>query len=199
MRSNSHSLPHPHRSLTDQAAAIAADLKTPSPRYEAAIAVASSPLVLFNFLMHISATPRRSEDALSSIALVADGLMKRGQSGYVGMHGTEVDLVHSHTVSLDTGLDNYSTSDSGNLGPGPPSPTSIARSRCEESLNGIPTTSKKRFRAELGRLGRNIRQRLLCGFFANEGTWSPSVNNLTNLGPQQDQLLNPNLQQDLGS
>lgn len=33
-----------------------------------------------------------------------------------------------------------------------------------------PTVSRKRLRVEFGRLGRNIRQRLLCGLCHKEGT-----------------------------
>ena len=116
-----------------------------------------------------------------------------------------MDLAHSHTVSLDTGLDNYSVSDSGNLGPSPPSPTSIASElgpspnlHCEEWLDGTLTTSKKRFQADLGRLDRNIKQRLLCGFFANEGNnyatleQFSSFNTSCDVLPTEDTPCNPN-------
>ena len=74
-------------------------------------------------------------------------------------------------------------------GPGPPSPRSansdpypLSEKQKEEIKDLNPTNSttsgvsRKRFRVEFGRLGRNIRQRLLCGFCPNEGTPELSVN-----------------------
>ena len=104
-----------------------------------------------------------------------------GQDGswthYLAEPETQVGTTHSHTVSLDIGVTNIVNTEIENLGPGPPSPVSIASDpgqssilHCEEWLEGSQVPPKKRFRSEFGRLGRNIRQKLLCGFFTREGT-----------------------------
>lgn len=87
-----------------------------------------------------------------------------------------METAHSHTVSLDTGLNNIVNTDTTHFGPGPPSPTLVALEpshllslHCEEYLEGSHVSSKKRIRFELGTLGRNICQKLLCGFFLKKG------------------------------
>nr|POE52773.1 hypothetical protein CFP56_60460 [Quercus suber] len=59
----------------------------------------------------------------------------------------------------------------------PPSPASVASDlgqtlnlQCGEDLDSSQVPTKKRSRKEFGRLERNIRQKLLCGFFSMEGT-----------------------------
>ena len=95
---------------------------------------------------------------------------------------TQVETDHNQTVSLDTGLSNILNTELTNLGPGPPSPASVASNlgrslnlQSKECLENRQLPTKKRFRVECGRLGRNIRQRLLCGFFSKEGTNFTSV------------------------
>ena len=85
-------------------------------------------------------------------------------------------------MSLDTGLNNILPFESVDFGPGHPYSPSIASDPdtstnllCEEWLDGNQAPSKKRVRSELGRIGRNIRQKLLCGFFSKEGNLSASL------------------------
>nr|POE76348.1 hypothetical protein CFP56_34515 [Quercus suber] len=96
----------------------------------------------------------------------------------------QVEIAHSHTVSLDTGLNNIITTDPTDFGPSPPSPISVSSDpgiltslHCEEWLKGDHVPSKKRIRSKLGRLGRNICQKLLCGFFSKEGGNNASFKN----------------------
>ena len=98
-------------------------------------------------------------------------------------------ISQSLTRSLDTRLDNLNNLSPISPGPGPPSPRSVCsdpypllEKQKEEfkDLNSTNSTtsvvSRKRFRVEFGRLGRNIRQKFLCGFCPNEGTSELSVN-----------------------
>ena len=80
-------------------------------------------------------------------------------------------------MSLDTGLNSFFGSEGHGLGPGPPSPASInfdpgylSNLHCNDVLPKTNGAARKRFGPDLGRLGRNIRQRLLYGFLQNEGT-----------------------------
>lgn len=70
------------------------------------------------------------------------------------------------------------------LGPGPPSPVSINSDHgflpsvhCNEVLPESNGVARKRFGPDLGRLGRNIRHKLLCGFLQKEGTIDNSLAN----------------------
>ena len=92
------------------------------------------------------------------------------QSPIQNMHELHAipNLVQS--VNLDTGLDvlrNPEVSDTASS----QSPSTSARTN-----PGICGPSKKRFGTELGRIGRNIRQKLLCGSFSKEGTIYSSLN-----------------------
>lgn len=88
----------------------------------------------------------------------------------------------SLALSLDVGLDNLNTTGPFSLGPGPTSPNST----CLDPLpilclhnedwwdpavgnSSLIEATRNRFRVEFGKLGRNIRQRLLCGFCVKEG------------------------------
>ena len=85
-------------------------------------------------------------------------------------------------VSLDMGLENLNTWVHLSLGLGPPLPIStcldpypilcLQDEEWWDSTAGNPGTTKatrKRFKIEFGKLGRNIRQRLLSGFCLKEG------------------------------
>lgn len=68
------------------------------------------------------------------------------------------------------------------LGPSPHSPASInskpgflSSMHCNEVLAKTNRVARKRFGPNLGRLGRNIRQILLCGFFQKVGTNDTSL------------------------
>nr|POF20332.1 hypothetical protein CFP56_54090 [Quercus suber] len=81
----------------------------------------------------------------------------------------------SQIMSLDTGLNSFFGSEAYGLGPGPPSPASInsdpgylSSLHCNDVLPETNGAARKRFGPDLGRLGRNIRQRLLCGFLPKE-------------------------------
>lgn len=96
----------------------------------------------------------------------------------------QVETTHSHIVSLDIGLNNIITTDPADFGPSPPSPilvSSILRIltslHYEEWLEGGHVPFKKRIKSEFGRLGRNIRQKLLYGFFPKEGSNNASFKN----------------------
>lgn len=90
-----------------------------------------------------------------------------------GLHTTD-NLVQS--VSLDTGLEairnsetydtdsNHSSSDSARTDPGIQSGI-----QCDPELSVKCGPSKKRIGFELGRIGRNIRQKLFCGSFSKKG------------------------------
>lgn len=79
------------------------------------------------------------------------------------------------------------------LGPSPPSPTSaqsgpcpISCLHCNEWLEGTSGTygaSRNRFRVEFGKLGRNIRQRLLHGYFSKDG-----IRKLSSINVQGDSI-----------
>ena len=92
------------------------------------------------------------------------------QSPIQNMHELHAipNLVQS--VSLDTGLDvlrNSVVSDTA---------SNHSSSTSAKTDLGICGPSKKRFGTELGRIGRNIRQKLLCGSFSREGTVYSSLN-----------------------
>ena len=97
----------------------------------------------------------------------------------------------SQTVSLDTSLNSLVDSKAHGLGPGPASPTSInfdpsylSNLHCNDVLPETNDAARKRFGPDLGRLGRNIRQRLLCGFLQKEGTnYSSLPKSLSNSMP----------------
>ena len=89
----------------------------------------------------------------------------------------QVESAHSHTVSLDTRLSNIRNTEITNLSPGPPSPVSVTSDsgqhlnlQCGTDLDSSQVPTKKRFKTDFGQLGRNICQKLLCGFFSREGT-----------------------------
>ena len=103
---------------------------------------------------------------------------------YLAKPEPQVKTAHSHIISLDTRLNNIITTDPADFGPGPPSPISVSSDPgiltsldCEEWLEGGHVPSKKRIRLELGRLERNICQKLLCGFFSKEGSNNASFEN----------------------
>ena len=58
------------------------------------------------------------------------------------------------------------------LGPGIPSPLSTQSDPGPRLSIQSSQYSKKRLRKEFNRFGRNLRQRLLCGFFAKRGNGS---------------------------
>ena len=106
----------------------------------------------------------------------------------------------SQIVSLDTGFNIMFDSEPQGLGPGPPSPASInSNTGYLSSLHCdvLPETTcaaRKRFGPDLGRLGRNIRQRLLCGFLQKEGTNDSSLpkslpNSMSHVLPDDELLL----------
>ena len=107
----------------------------------------------------------------------------------------------SQTMSLDTGLNSLFGSEGHGLGPGPPSPASINSDPGYLSslhCDVVPETTcaaRKRFGPDLGRLGRNIRQRLLCGFLQKEGNNDSSLlkslpNSLSHVPPMMNCSLN---------
>ena len=76
------------------------------------------------------------------------------------------------SVSLDTGLDVLRNSEVSTTASSHSSSTSAKTNR------GICGPSKKRFGTELGRIGRNIIQKLICGFFTKEGNNYFHLNNM---------------------
>ena len=104
-------------------------------------------------------------------------------------------------MSLDTGLNSFFGFEGHGLGPGPPSPASINSDTGYLSslhCDVLPETTcaaRKRFGPDLGRLGRNIRQRLLCGFLQKEGNNDSSLlkslpNSLSHVPPMMNCSLN---------
>ena len=101
--------------------------------------------------------------------------------------------VQHQAISLDTGPSEINTSKLYALGPSPPSPTSaqsgpcpISCLHCNEWLEGTSGTygaSRNRFRVEFGKLGRNIRQRLLHGYFSKDG-----IRKLSSINMQGDSI-----------
>ena len=84
--------------------------------------------------------------------------------------------VRSQAVSLNTRLNIITGSEPLGLGLGPPSPRSTTSNfgllsclHYNKWLEGTCGASQKRFGAKLGMLGRNIIQKLLCGFLHREG------------------------------
>lgn len=101
-----------------------------------------------------------------------------GQHSFIAHHRSNsmIGIGHSQNVSLDTSLNIMSASKSHGLGPGPPSHVSInsdsgflSSMHRNEVLPKTNRVARKRFGPNLGRLGRNIRQKLLCGFLQKEG------------------------------
>nr|POE90949.1 hypothetical protein CFP56_05321 [Quercus suber] len=74
----------------------------------------------------------------------------------------------NHSVSLDTGLDVIRNSEVSDTA------SNLSSSSSARTDPGICGHSKKRFGIELGRIRRNIRQKLLCGSFSKEGIRPPS-------------------------
>ncbi|KAK7855292.1 hypothetical protein CFP56_028759 [Quercus suber] len=104
--------------------------------------------------------------------------------GHIGTgSGPNQEAYIGPTVSLDTGLDNLNIPDPLSLRPGLPLPISTCSNpfpllsqqdgklwESNTSNHGITKATRKRFRVEFGKLRRNIRQRLLCGFCLEEGS-----------------------------
>nr|POE78112.1 hypothetical protein CFP56_37904 [Quercus suber] len=92
------------------------------------------------------------------------------------MHSLQAIANLVQSVSLDTGLDAIRTSDASDT---VSSYSSSMSAKTDPSFLGCLqrdlelrvkcSPSKKRIGTELGRIGRNIRQQLLCGSFTNEG------------------------------
>ncbi|KAL0000864.1 hypothetical protein SO802_014645 [Lithocarpus litseifolius] len=124
---------------------------------------------------------RRSQDLAHEVkhARGSRTFLEAGQTHNVShfVPDPNQEAVQHQAISLDTGLREINISKLYALGPGPPSPTSaqsdpISCLHCNEWLentSGIYGASRKRFRVEFGKLGRNIRQRLLHGYFSKEG------------------------------
>ena len=73
---------------------------------------------------------------------------------------------------LDMDLQTQKDPKADSFRPGPPSPMSThSDPRPRTSFQGVQS-SKKILRKEFSRLGRNLRQRLLCGYFAMNGNGS---------------------------
>ena len=96
------------------------------------------------------------------------------------MHGLQVEVNPAQTVSLDKGLDairdtTVSSTDSSHFSPtsARSDPGFLGCFQCEQRLGIKCGPSRKR----LGRIGRNIRQKLVCGFFTNEGNSYLQLNN----------------------
>ncbi|KAF3953541.1 hypothetical protein CMV_021030 [Castanea mollissima] len=101
-----------------------------------------------------------------------------GQHSFTTHHRSDsmIGTGHSQTVSLDTSLNIMSASEPYGLGPGPPSlisinfyPDFLSSMHHNEVFPETNGATKKRFGPNLGRLVRNIRQKLLCGFLQKEG------------------------------
>ena len=85
-------------------------------------------------------------------------------------------------MSLDIGLNIMFASEPYGLGPGPPSSALInlelgflSSMHFTEVLARANGVARKRFEPELGRLGRNMRQKLLYGFLQKEVTNDTSL------------------------
>lgn len=85
----------------------------------------------------------------------------------------------TQSISLVTGLDMW-TSSVANTKSSASLPTSVKLHPgflgclgCDQELGKNGGPSRKRIGTEIGRLGRNIRQKLMCGFFPKEGNIHP--------------------------
>ncbi|XP_030959335.1 uncharacterized protein LOC115981322 [Quercus lobata] len=83
---------------------------------------------------------------------------------------------YTQTVSLDTGLDTIRPSGVADTDLSFSSPTSVRLEPgvlgylgCDQELGNLFSSSRKRIGTNLGRFGRNIHQKLMCGFFTKEG------------------------------
>ena len=95
-------------------------------------------------------------------------------------HNPQVDVTQAQTVSLDTGLEalratevaesEHSVSFFSSVRS---DPGVLNCSLCDQGEDNRCGPSRKRIGAELGRFGRNIRQRLICGCFNKEGITHP--------------------------
>lgn len=85
------------------------------------------------------------------------------------MPGSGVENIPSQTVSLDMSLDTIRASGVADTNSSVSSPTSVKSEPgvlgcmgCDQELGNLCSSSRKRF-------GRNIHQKLMCGFFSKEG------------------------------
>ena len=92
------------------------------------------------------------------------------------MPGSRVENIPTQTVSLDTGLDTIRPSGVADSNSSFSSPTSVRLEPgglgClgrDQELRNLFSSSRKRIGTEIGRFGRNIHQKLMCGFFTKEG------------------------------
>nr|POE81150.1 hypothetical protein CFP56_75245 [Quercus suber] len=91
------------------------------------------------------------------------------------MPGSEVENTPTQTVSLDTGLDTIRPSGVADTDLSTSSPTSVRSEPsvlgclgCDQERRNFCGSSRKRIGTDLGRFGRNIRQKLMCGLFTKE-------------------------------
>ena len=92
------------------------------------------------------------------------------------MPGSGLENIPTQTVSLDTGLDTIRPSGVADTDLSFSSPTLVRLEPsvlgclgCDQELENLFSSSRKRIGTNLGRFGRNIHQKLMCGFFTKEG------------------------------
>nr|POF00424.1 hypothetical protein CFP56_77832 [Quercus suber] len=170
-----------------------------------------------NLVQRVNRGRARFERGNSSLGLNLDSLDRTtSPRTELGQRGNVISATQNNsqglTRSLDTGLDNLNSLSPISPGPGPPSPglaysdpypfSELQKDQMKE-LNPRNSTasdvSGKRLRVEFGRLGRNIRQRLLCGFCPKEGTRKPIPSVMSQTEAASDQELNTTQLQDTGS
>ena len=140
-----------------------------------------------NLVQRVNRGRARFERGNSSLGLnLQDSLDRTTSPGTeLGQRGNVISATQNNsqdlTRSLDMGLDNLNSLSPISPSPSPPSPglaysvpypfSELQKDEIKE-LNprnsAASDVSRKRFRVEYGRLGRNIRQRLLCGFCPKE-------------------------------
>ena len=112
--------------------------------------------------------------------LSESNVMAQDQSPNQSSHNLQVDATQAQAVSLDTGLEALRTSEVAESEQSVSSPSSIRSdpgvlncSPCDQGEDNRCSPSRKRIGSELGRFGRNIRQRLICGCFNKDGITHP--------------------------
>ena len=103
-------------------------------------------------------------------------VLAQGQSPDQFSHNPQVDATQAQAVSLDMGLEALRAIEVAESEQSVSSFSSVRSdpgvlncSLCDHGEDNRCGSSRKRIGAELGRFGRNIRQRLICGCFNKEG------------------------------
>lgn len=116
------------------------------------------------------------EDLSNGPSIGQPNTLTQNQFTIQSIPSSGVENIPTRAVSLDTGLDRICPSSVADTESSLSSPTSVRLELgvlgclgCDQELGNLCSFSRKRRRTKLGRFGRNIRYKVICGFFTEEG------------------------------